>query len=115
MGHGILKESMSGQEVVRADISAMTNSVPCTITTTAAHGFITGQYVRLTDLNSSIPVLRGMDQLNNKRFRVVVLDTTSFYLENPITYEKIDSTSFPAYVTGGYCTLVQNKFNYSGD
>lgn len=106
---------MTGQEIVRADISAMTNGTPCTITTDAAHGFSTNDFVRLTDLNGSIPVLRGMDELNNRKFRVVVIDTTNFYLEDPITFEKIDSTNFPPYVTGGFCTLVQNNFIYSGD
>ena len=106
---------MTGQEVVRANISAMTNGTPCTITTDAAHGFSTGQFVRLTDLNSAIPVLRGMDQINDLKFRIVKLDATSFYLEDPITFQKIDSTTYPPYVTGGQCTLVQTQFTYSGE
>jgi hypothetical protein len=108
-------EFMSGQEVVRADISNITNAEKCVITTSDAHGFSTNNFVRLTDLNSSIPTLRGMDQINNKKFRVVVIDTTDFYIEDPITFEKINSTDYTPYVSGGYVTLVQSEFIYSGD
>lgn len=106
---------MAGQEAHRADISNMTNAFPCVVTTTDVHGYSTHDFVRITDINSCIPVLRGMDPINNKKYRIVVMDTTNFYLEDPITFEKINSTNFPPYVEGGYCNLVEQTFIYSGD
>jgi hypothetical protein len=106
---------MSGQEVIRYDISAISNANPCVVTTSAVNEFVTHNFIRLTDLNGSIPVLRGCDQINNKKFRIVVIDTTNFSLQDPITFVDINSTNFTPYVTGGYCSLVQDEFIYSGD
>lgn len=105
---------MAGQEVHRADISGMTNASPCVITTSAAHGYSTNQFVRITDINGSVPVLRGMDPVNNNKFRIIKIDATSFSLENDITFEKVDSTDFPPYVEGGFCNLVEQTYVYSG-
>ena len=105
---------MSGQEVVRYEISAITNAKPCVITTSAVNGFATGNFVRLTDLNSCMPVLRGMDPINNEKFRIVVIDTTNFSLEWPVTFKDVDSTNYTPYVTGGSVNLVQNEFIYTG-
>lgn len=106
---------MSGQEVERFDISNVTQANPCVVTTASNHGFSTDQFVRLTDMNSSIPVLRGMDPINNKKFKIVVTGNTTFYLKDPITFKDIDSSNYPAYVEGGSCNLVQNEFIYEGD
>ena len=106
---------MSGQEVIRYDISAMTNASPCVVTTSETNEFATGNFVRLTDLNGSIPIQRGMDPINNKRFKVTVIDDNNFSLQWPITNEDVDSTNYTPYVTGGYCTLVQDEFIYEGD
>ena len=106
---------MSGQAAFRADISAMTNANPCVITTDADHGYNTHDFVRITDINGSIPVLRGMDPINNNKYRIVKIDSTSFSLEDPITFDKINSTNFPPYVEGGYCNLVEQNFIYEGE
>ena len=106
---------MSGQEAVRSDISAITNANPCVVTTSAAHGLTTNNFVRLTDLNSAMPSIRGMDPINNHKFRVIVLDTTNFSLQHPITFENVDSTGYTPYVSGGYCNLIQTEFIYEGD
>lgn len=86
-------------------ISGITAADPCVVTTSTAHGFQTNQIVRITDLGGDIPTPRGMNQLNNNRYGIVVLTTTTFSLKDPITGEPIDSTSYTAYVTGGQVTL----------
>ncbi len=106
---------MAGQEAHRADISGMTNAEPCVITTLDDHGYSTTQFVRITDINGSIPTLRGMDQINNKKFRVIKIDSTNFFLEDATTFEKIDSTNFTPYVEGGFCNLVEQTYEFTGD
>ena len=106
---------MSGQASARTDISNMTNANPCVVTTTTNHGYSTGDFIRITDINSAIPVLRGMDQLNNKKVKIIVIDDTSFSLIDPITLLPIDSRTYPPYVEGGMCNLVQTEFIYEGD
>lgn len=88
-------------------LSAVTQADPAVVTTTAAHGFQTNQLVRFTDLGEIGPGItaRGMDELNNNRYRIVVIDSTNFSLKDPITDEAVDSTNFVAYVSGGRVTL----------
>jgi hypothetical protein len=89
----------------REAISGITQADPCVVTTSTTHGFQTNQLVRITDLGPDMPTARGMDQLNNLRFRIVVIDTTSFSLKDPISDEAINSTAFTAYVSGGSVVL----------
>lgn len=103
-----------GQASLKSNISNVTNSNPCTVTTTEAHGYTTGNHVRITDLNGSIPVSRGVDQINNKRFKIVVLSSTEFLLEDPISLMPVDSSTYPTYVTGGNCTAITTEFEYTG-
>ena len=100
-------DTAGGVGSLRALISAVTQADPCVITTTAAHGFQTNQIVRITDLGIIGPgvTARGMDQLNNKRFLIVVVNSTSFSLKDVITDEAIDSTGFTAWVAGGRCDI----------
>jgi len=93
-----------GVESFRSLISGVTKADPCVITTTAVHGLQTDQIVRITDLGPGMPTERGMDELNNNRYAVVVLSTTTFSLKDPITGEPIDSTSFVTWVAGGRIT-----------
>jgi len=104
-----------GQIPKRALISAVTNAPRCLITTKDDHGYSTGDQVRITDLNSAIPVLRGMDEINNGLFKIVVDSPTSFYIKDVIRDTYIDSTNFPPYVTGGRCNLVNQEFIFHGD
>lgn len=104
---------MSGQTPRRANITAITNALPCEVTTSAVHGYTTGDFVRLTDLNGAMPTHRGEDPLNNYKFRIIVNSTTSFTLQDPITHDPIDSTNYTPYVTGGYCNLVNTDFTYN--
>jgi hypothetical protein len=60
-----------------------------------------------------MPIPRGQDPLNDKRFRIVVIDDNSFSLKDPITLRDIDSTNFPPYVTGGSCNKIATNFEYN--
>ena len=103
---------MSGQTPRRTNISGITNATPCEVTTTDVHGYSTGDFVRLTDLNGSMPTQRGEDPLNNYRFRIIVNSTTTFTLQDPITHDPIDSTLYTPYVEGGYCNLIETSYIY---
>lgn len=104
-----------GQTPHRANIINITNALPCVVTTEEEHGFDTNDFVRFTNLNGAMPIPRGMDELNNYRFKIVVTGVDEFYLKDPITDEPVDSTNFPPYVTGGFCNLVETEFFYHGD
>lgn len=104
-----------GQIPQRANIVSITNSLPCQVTTDEEHGYATGDFVRLTDLNGAMPTPRGEDPLNNYRFKIVVTAVDTFYLKYPVTDLKVDSTAFPPYVTGGFCNLIARNFIYYND
>ena len=57
----------------------------------------------------------GADQLNNNRYRIVIQSDTSFALQDPITFDYIDSTNFPPYTEGGKANLVENAFYFYGE
>lgn len=101
-----------GQLTDRAGITNITNSLPCEVTTDGAHFFPMKSFVRLTDLNGAMPVPRGEDELNNKKFRIIVTAEDKFTLQDPITFLPVDSTNYPPYVTGGSANLVQPIFIY---
>ncbi len=46
-----------------------------------------------------------MDELNNNRYKVVVIDPTHVSLKDVISGEPVDSTAFATYVSGGIMTL----------
>ncbi|MDP2652176.1 MAG: hypothetical protein Q8O94_03500 [bacterium] len=94
-------DTEGGVAAFRSLISAVTAADPVVVTTTAAHGLQTNQVVRITDLGSGMPTPRGMDQINNLRFKIVVIDATSFSLKDPVTGEPIDGTNYTAWVAGG--------------
>lgn len=94
-------DTSGGVPEFRALIAGVSQANPCVVTTVAAHGLQTDQIIRITDLGSDIPTARGMDQINNNRYRITVLSTTTFSLQDPVSGEDIDSTSFTAWVSGG--------------
>lgn len=106
--------SAIGQIPHRSDIINVTTSFPCIVTTTQEHGYITFDFVRLTNLNGAIPIPHGLDPLNNNKYRIIVLSEDTFKLQNPITFKDIDSTNFPPYTTGGNANLVENTFIFYG-
>jgi len=98
-------DTSGGASSFRALISGVTLADPAVVTTAAVHGMQSNQIVRLTDLGSDMPTARGMEQINNKRFKITVIDTTSFSLQDVITGEDIDSSAYTAWVSGGRVNL----------
>lgn len=86
-------------------ISGVSTADSCVVTTAAVHGYQTGQIVRITDLGNDMPTERGMEQINNKRFKILVVDTSNFSLLDVVTGEAIDSTTYTAWVAGGRVML----------
>ena len=104
-----------GQLPHRFNVTLITNALPCEVTTDLDHEYATDDFVRLTDLNGGMPIKRGEDPLNNKRWQIIVTGTTTFTLKHPVTHIPVNSTSFTPYVTGGYCNLIENNFYYNGE
>lgn len=104
-----------GQIPHRANIILITNDFPCEVTTEEEHGYETGNFIRLTDLNGAMPTPRGEDPLNNYRWKIIVTGLDTFTLLHPVTDQPVDSTNFPPYVEGGYCNLIETNFFYHGD
>lgn len=97
-------DTAGGQSTSHATISGITQADPCVVTH-SAFTFQTNQIVRFTDLGETGVSDRGMGELNNNRYRIVVLSSTTFSLKDVISGEPIDSTAFTAYVSGGRLTL----------
>lgn len=97
-------DTAGGQATSHATISGITQADPCVVTH-SAYTFQTNQIVRFTDLGNCGVVDHGMAQLNNNRYRIVVIDSTHFSLKDVISGEPVDSTAFTAYVSGGRITL----------
>lgn len=98
-------DTAGGQATSQATISAISQADPCVVTH-SAYTFQTNQIVRITDLGQVTAALdRGMGQLNNNRYRIVVLSPTTFSLKDPVTGEPVDSSAFTAYVSGGRICL----------
>lgn len=108
-----------GQTPHRAEILAISQALPCKVTTTEEHGYSTHDFVRLTNLGVvySNPELtnHGMDPLNNARFRIVVTAVDEFTLQDPITFEPIDSSNYTPYTEGGKCNLIVHDYIYNPD
>ncbi len=97
-------DTAGGQDSSHATISGITQADPCVVTH-SAFTFQTNQIVRFTDLGDCGAVDHGMAQLNNNRYKIVVLSPTTFSLKEVISGEPVDSTAFTAYVSGGRLTL----------
>ena len=107
--------SAIGQLPHRATLLSVSIGYPCIITTTLPHGFSTFDFIRLSNLNGLMPTPQnGADQLNGNRYRIIVIDTTSFKIQDPITYQNIDSTNFVPYIAGGKVNLIENTFYFYG-
>lgn len=98
----------------RTTITGITQADPCVVTA-ASHGLTTGMQVRITGLGSEMPVARGMNELNNNRYSITVINVNSFSLQDPITGEDIDSTAYTAYVTGGSVMGISRVQLYSSE
>lgn len=106
---------MSGQIPRRALIANITNSVQCEIETLEDHGYVDGDFVRITDLGDVMPIKRHFTQLDDNLYRVVFVDDTHFKIKDILTDEFIDSTDFGMYVEGGRVNLDNHNYVYTGE
>lgn len=104
-----------GQQSRRANVLSITNALPCVVEIDVNPDYVTGDFIRLTDLNGAMPNPRGVDPLNNYRWKITLLSDTTFSLKYPVTDLPVDSTNFPPYVEGGFCNLVNENFVYLND
>ena len=81
------------QFVAAVTVSAITQANPCKITTTGAHGLATGDLVWMAGIG-------GMEQLNNRFARAVLVDADELTLQEE-SGVAIDSTAFDAFTAGG--------------
>lgn len=72
-------------------VSGATQADPVVITTSAAHGLASGDVVNIASVG-------GMTEINNRRFTITVLTTTTFELDDE------DGTGHTAYTSGGAVT-----------
>ena len=107
-----VRKMATGQEERRYDISAISLADPCIVTTSTAHSLSDFDFVRLMNLNGWKTQPFPVDNLNGKKFRVIVTDTDKFKIQDPVTFDDIDSTNETAYVSGGNVNFVQTDFDY---
>ena len=79
---------------IERNISAITVASPAVVTTSAAHGFTTGDEVEIDGIV-------GMTALNGRRYRVTVLSATTVSLVDQLDGTTINSTGLTAYTSGG--------------
>ena len=87
----------NAEESLRATAAsvAITNATQANpvVVTSAIHGLVTGDQVHIDDVV-------GMTELNNQRYKVTVLSTTTFELASTGGAD-LDGTAFTAYISGG--------------
>jgi hypothetical protein len=90
--NGLMYEISLGVTCIATDLSiaGATKTSPCQITT-GTHGLSNGDYVMITSVG-------GMTELNDKIYKVTVVDTTNFTLDD------VDSTGYTTYTSGGSAT-----------
>lgn len=95
------------------EIAAVSQANPCVVTTSEEHGYSSGDFVRISNLGNAGNFDLGMDQLMDKRYKITVTSTTEFYLRDPLTNQKIDSTNYEAYGSGGYVNKIRTFYQYT--
>ena len=96
-----LRAEDDATNTLNGTISAATQAAPGVITTSAAHGLTTGDQVIIRDV-------QGMTEINGG-FTVIVTSATTFNITHGGTStsgpdQRIDTTGFGAYTTGGTFT-----------
>lgn len=84
---------MTGVTAIRGDITGVTNAKP-PVVTSASHGLDNGEQVSITQCG-------GLEEFNNKIYRVNNTTTNTFELQDPETREDIDTTNLETYTSGG--------------
>lgn len=104
--------TVNTQPEYRANILNISNSLPCVVTIDVNPDYVTGNFVRLTNLNGGMPIPHGSDPLNNYRWKITMLTDLTFSLSHPVTGFPVDSTNFTPYVEGGFCNLINDNYVY---
>jgi hypothetical protein len=86
------EESLRGTRA-GTSITGITQADPGVVTTGSAHGLATGDLVHIDGVV-------GMTEVNDQRFEVTVLTTTTFELQSTVG-EDIDTAGYTAYGSGG--------------
>ena len=95
-----------GPTASQVAISGATQADPVVITTSSAHGLVSGERVIITNVVGMLE----LNQPSRNPYQVNVLTSTTFELQD-IKGNDIDGTSFSAYTSGG----TVNKISRSGD
>lgn len=82
------EESLAGLSGTTRTITAATKADPCEITTSASHGYTTGDTVYISGVG-------GMTELNGREFTITVVDADQFTLND------VDSSAYTTYTSGG--------------
>lgn len=96
------EESLAGIWGTTATITGITKANPAVVTTSAAHSFLTDDDVHIFGLT-------GMDEINERDFRINVLSTTTFELVGE------DSTNYTTYGSGGTAGLMLVRITNSAE
>ena len=88
---------------------------PCVIETEEAHGYSTGDSVRITNIGQCTVSDFGAWQLNNNLYKIIVTGDQTFQIKDPITNEFIDASNFAPYVSHGQVNKVRHNFVYTED
>jgi hypothetical protein len=75
------------------NISGITAADPAVITTSGTHGYSTGDEIAVAGIT-------GMTELNGRNFKITVLSTTTFSIQDNAGTD-IDSSAYTAYASGG--------------
>lgn len=81
-----------------ATVTNITQANPAVVTTSAAHPFANGQYVRFSGVV-------GMTEVNGNAYVVANATSTTFQLQS------VNSTGFSAYASGGTATMADSAFD----
>ena len=95
------------------DISSISKANPCVVTTSEEHGYSTNDFVRITNCGNAGNSNFGMSLLTRNKYKIKVIDTTSFSLHNPVTGNNIDSTTYETYVSDGKVNLIRTLYQYT--
>ena len=85
--------SPTGVISIRGNIAGVSNAYPGVVTSTA-HGLSNNNQIKITEV-------AGMENFNNKVYRIKNVPANTFELFDAATNEKIDTTDLETYTSGG--------------
>lgn len=99
-GEDYIRFIQAGSYVLEANktITAITKASPGVVTS-AAHGFVAGDWVKIFDVV-------GMTEVNARLFQVGTVATNTFELLDPLTGANFDTSNFTTYASGGVANRV---------